>query len=71
MNLLGRRDYIESALVATVLLVAFGGVWAELHYAPAPAPSPVGGYALTLAAAAALLPRRTRPMLSAALVLAL
>ena len=71
MNLLGRRDYIESALVAAVLLVAFGGVWAELHYAPAPTPSPVGGYALTLAAAAALLPRRTRPMLSAALVLAL
>ena len=71
MNLLGRRDSTEAALVAAVMAVAFGGVWAELHYAPTPTPSPVGAYALTLGAAAALLPRLRRAILSAVLCLAL
>lgn len=71
MNVVGRRDHIESALVAAVMAVAFGGVWAELHYSPSPTPSPVGAYAITVGAAASLAPRRSRPILAATLCLAL
>lgn len=70
MNLAGRRDYTEATLVAAVMAVALGGVWAELHYSPSRTPPPIGGYALALGAAASLTPRLRRPALAAALCLA-
>ena len=72
MNLVERRDNHESVLVTAVMVVALFGVWAELHYAPSPTPSPFGGYALALGAAASmLLLRRRSPVLAAAACLAL
>ena len=71
MNLAARRGYAESALAAVVMAVAVGGVWAELHYAPSQTPSPAGAYALTFGAAAPLLLLRRRPVLAAAICVAL
>lgn len=71
VNLAGRRDYTDATLIAAVLAIAFGGVWAELHYSPSSTPSPIGGYALTLGAAASLVLRLRRPIPAAALCLAL
>ena len=70
MNLVERRDYLESAQVAAVMAVALFGVWAELHFAPSRTPSPIGGYALVFGAAAPLLALRRSPVLATAACLA-
>jgi signal transduction histidine kinase len=66
-----RSTPADSALVAAVTAFACVGIWAELHYAPSPTPSPAGAFALTLGAAAPLLIRRHAPITTAALCLLL
>jgi signal transduction histidine kinase len=70
VNLVERRDHLESAQVAAVLAIALFGVWAELHFSATRTPSPIGGYALVLGAAAPLLARRRTPFLATAACLA-
>jgi signal transduction histidine kinase len=58
-------------MVGAVTLVAFFGVWAEVHYDPSTVTSPIGAFTLTLGVAAPLLIRRQLPIAAATLTLAM